>query len=97
MQGRGQRRPADHALDGIAALVGKLDALPGLRQGLAQLAAGLEKLAEVGGADGGVLPVLLRDAPLQAQPQQPRGLRQPAQRPERKARFIQDTCLRPAR
>ena len=93
MQGRGQRRPVAHALEGIAALVGELDALPGLRQGLAQLAAGLEKLAEVGGADGGVLPVLLGDALLQAQPHQPRGLRQPAQRPEREARIVQDTGL----
>ena len=93
VQGRGQRRPADHALEGIAALVGKLDALPGLRQGLAELAAGLEKLAEVGGADGGVLPVLLSDAPLQRHPHQPRGLRQPAQRAERKARVVQDNGL----
>jgi hypothetical protein len=31
VQGRGQRRPPDHALESIAALVGQLDALPGHR------------------------------------------------------------------
>ena len=71
MQGRGQRRPVDQTFRGIAALVGKLDALPGLRQGLAQLAAGQDKLAEVGGGNRGVLPVLLRDVPLQCSASDP--------------------------
>jgi hypothetical protein len=45
VQGRSDFRPADHALGGVTALVGEVDAGPGLRHGLAQVAVGLEKLS----------------------------------------------------
>jgi hypothetical protein len=48
VQGGTQRRPRTNALERVAAVVGELDAQPCLRLGLKELAAGLEKLAEVG-------------------------------------------------
>jgi hypothetical protein len=61
VEGGGNGCPGDHALEGIAALVGELDALLGRNEGLAHVATSLEKLAEVGGASGGLLPILERD------------------------------------
>jgi len=64
------RHSADHALKGVAAPVGEVDALPGLLQGLREFTADLEKLAEVVGCKSGTLPILLRNIPRTSLPPQ---------------------------
>jgi hypothetical protein len=50
VQDPSEHRSVAHAFKSIAASVGKLDALPGPRHGLVELAAALEKFTKGGGA-----------------------------------------------
>ena len=59
MPGIGQRRALDHPLEGIAAAVGELDRLLRVPHRGGQLAQRQLQLAQIAGADGGLLPILL--------------------------------------
>ena len=82
-----------HPLEGVAAAVGQLDALLGVADGPGHVAGRQGQLAEVAGAVGGVLPVLLGNIGLQPRLHRLDRLRQPAQRPQVEAGLVQDEAL----
>src|SRR4051794_34188635 len=81
------------APEGVAALVGEQDTFPGGPLGVAELAAGLQKLAQVGSARRGSLQILPGLALLQAHPEQAGSIQQTALRPQGKACLSLDECL----
>ena len=77
VQGIGPGGAADHALEGVPAPVGMVDARLAHRHRLGDIAERQMQLGEIAGAARGVLPVLLRDSALQPRPHRRHRLPQP--------------------